>query len=106
MQSINPIGLDTAQYQDLVHNKQMTEKQKVAEASKQFEGVMLRQYLKDALKPLVETEMTKNSSSDQIYRSYLIDIMAGSMAESGAFGVSNSLQASIQAPKTTPSEEQ
>ena len=106
MQSINPIGLDTSQYQELTFNKQMSEKEKIAEASKQFEGVLLRQYLKDALKPLVETELTKNTASDDIYRSYLIDIMAGSMADSGAFGVSNSLQASIQATQKTQSEEQ
>lgn len=105
MQSINPIGLNTAQYQEFAHNTQMTEQQKVAEASKQFESVMLRQYLKDALKPVVETDLTQNTASDEIYRSYLIDIMASSMAESGAFGVSNTLQAGIQAqPNFKPEE--
>lgn len=99
MESINPVGLNAAEYQKIAFNANMTEEQKLAEASKQFEGVMLRQYLKDALKPLIETELTKNSASNDIYRSYLIDVMAGSMAESGAFGVSSTLQAGIQAPK-------
>ncbi|MEM7672608.1 MAG: hypothetical protein AAF212_04635 [Verrucomicrobiota bacterium] len=104
MDSINPIGLNTAEYQNLTFNTKMSEEQKLAEASKQFEGVMLRQYLKDALKPLVETELTKDSASSNIYRSYLIDIMAGSMAESGAFGVSSTLQAGIQGSKMEDSE--
>ncbi|MGB0372980.1 MAG: hypothetical protein ACPGN3_16745 [Opitutales bacterium] len=104
MQAINPVGLNAAEYQKLTFNASMSEEQKVAEAAKQFEGVMLRQYLKDALKPMVETELTKNSASSDIYRSYLIDIMAGSMAESGALGVSSTLQAGIQASKPEQSE--
>ena len=104
MQGVSPIGLNVAEYQELTFSSKLSEQQKVQKATEQFEGVMLRQYLKDALKPLVETEMTKNSATDEIYRSYLVDIMAGSMAQAGDFGLSNSLQASIQAPKTQTPE--
>ena len=104
MSGISPVGLNVAEYQELTFSSKMSEQQKIEKATQQFEGVMIRQYLKDAMKPLIETEMTKNSASDEIYRSYLVDIMSSSMAQSGGFGLSNTLQAGIQAPKSKTPE--
>ena len=104
MSGISPVGLNVAEYQELTFSSKMNEQQKVEQATQQFEGVMIRQYLKDAMKPLIETEMTKNSASDEIYRSYLVDIMSSSMAQSGGFGLSSALQAGIQAPQSKTPE--
>lgn len=105
MNAINPIGLDVSGFQNLVHNQSISEEAKLTEATRQFEGVMIRQFLNDALKPLIESEMVKDSGTNSIYRSYLIDVMADSMSRSGEVGITTSLQAAVTRNVKSTTEE-
>lgn len=95
MNSISPVGLDVAKYQELVHSTRMSEEDKLKEATRQFEGVMLRQFLKESLKPLIKSDMVQSSAANDIYRSHLVDIMADSMTRGPGLGITTSLQAAV-----------
>ena len=107
MNNISPVGLDVANHQEMVHSKHITEEAKIQEATRQFEGVMVRQVLKEWLVPLFESELVQNSAANDIYRSYLIDVMADSMTRSGGVGITTSLQAAVtQHAKSNPDSSQ
>jgi Rod binding domain-containing protein len=74
---------------------QSPEKQ-AAYAAKQFEAVLLRQFLKDALKPA----MKGLSGGDEmpgkgVYEGMIVDAFAQSLSDGGGFGFANALQAQL-----------
>ena len=46
------VGMDTSMLMDMAHSKHATEQQKNAAVSQQFESVLVKQFLKEALKPM------------------------------------------------------
>jgi len=65
---------------------------KLEEASKGFEAVFLRQFLGQALKPLLHDTPGSNSAGAGIYQSMVTEAIAENLAESGEFGFSSMLQ--------------
>lgn len=72
--------------EELAGNKNLTEKQKIAEASRQFEAIMLRQILSESQKPVITSEFTDNSTSAGIYQDFITNTLADSISKSGTFG--------------------
>lgn len=62
------------------------------EASRQFEAIFLRQFLGDALKPILHEAPGMSGQGSQIYNYMITDAIAGKLSESGAFGFSSLLQ--------------
>ena len=73
-----------------------TEEAKIDEVSRQFEAVILRNFLKDSLKPVFQTYLNKENSQNSIYRYHLVDSLAESMSERQALGISNILQMQLK----------
>jgi Rod binding domain-containing protein len=73
-----------------------TEEAKIDEVSRQFEAVILRNFLKDSLKPVFQTYLNKENSQNSIYRYHLVDSLAESMSEGQALGISNILQMQLK----------
>ena len=90
---------NSASQSDLPHLQ--TEDAKVAEVSKQFEAIILRNFLKDSLKPLFESYLTKDNSQNNIYRYHLVDALSQSMAERQSLGISNVLQMQLKSHLTS-----
>jgi flagellar protein FlgJ len=86
--------------EDLVGNKHLTEQQKIAEASRQFEAIMLRQILSEAQKPVISSEFTDNSTSAGIYQDYVTNALADSMSKSGTLGLANVFEQQLSPPAT------
>ncbi len=88
--------------EELAGNKSLTERQKIAEASRQFEAIMLRQILSESQKPVITSEFTDNSTAAGIYQDYITNTLADSMSKSGTFGLAKIFeqQLSHPAPKT------
>jgi len=61
-------------------------------ATEQFEAVFLRQFLGQALKPLLHDTPGSQASGSGIYQYMLTDAIANSISESGQFGFSSLLQ--------------
>ncbi len=69
----------------------ISEKEKVAEVSRQFEAVLLRQILAEGQKPLLAAKAQPDSASASIYRDILTNQMADSISHSHALGLSRTL---------------
>ena len=70
----------------LAGNQSLSEHQKIAEASRQFEAMLLRQILAETQKPVIQSEFTDNSTAAGIYQDLATNQMADSLSKSGALG--------------------
>ena len=98
----SPINAANVPVEELAGNKSLTEQQKIAEASRQFEAIMLRQILSESQKPVITSEFTDNSTAAGIYQDYITNTLADSMSKSGTFGLAKIFeqQLSHHVPKT------
>lgn len=72
--------------EELAGNKHLTQQQKIHEASRQFEQIMLQQILSEMQKPVITSELTDDSAASDIYQGYITNALADSMSKSGSFG--------------------
>lgn len=91
-------------FENLAANKNIPEQEKLVEACKQFEAVLLRQILKDARKDVFGSKLTSGSGSSEIYNDMITDELAGSISRSGTFGLAQSLQQQLshQVSRSSP----
>jgi peptidoglycan hydrolase FlgJ len=82
----SPIDTSNVPVEQLAGNKHLTQQQKIHEASRQFEVIMLQQILSEMQKPVIKSEFTDDSTASDIYQSYATNALAESMSKSGSFG--------------------
>ena len=78
--------------ESLAHNKNLTEDQKIGEASRQFEAILLRQFLSESQKPVIQSEFTDNSTAAGIYQDFITNQMADSLSRSGGIGLAKTFE--------------
>ena len=78
--------------ENLAGNKALTEEQKIGEASKQFEAILLRQFLAESQKTVFKSEFTDDSSEAGIYQDMVTNQLADSLAHSGGVGLAQTFQ--------------
>jgi peptidoglycan hydrolase FlgJ len=100
--SQRPLDASNIPVQDLANNKNLTEDQKIAEASRQFEAIMLRQILSESQKPVITSEFTDNSTAAGIYQDLITNSLADSMSKSGTLGLTKIFEQQLthHTPKT------
>ena len=77
----------------LAASTQVTEKEKVAEVSRQFEAVLLRQILSQAQKPLFKsTFVDGKGAASAIYQDMITQQLADGISEGGSFGFGKVLE--------------
>lgn len=89
----------------LAVSTQVSESEKVAEVSRAFEAVLLRQILSESQRPVFQSSSVGNSSVDGIYRDMVVNQMADDISKSGSFGLGKSLAHELQrqsGPAQTP----
>lgn len=91
------VGMDSSMLMEMAHSKHTTHNQKVAAVSDQFEAVLVKQYLKEALKPMFKGVFNEDGGAHRMYRHFFTDAISESIASGGGFGVSNVLQQQLQA---------
>ncbi|MBE2212823.1 MAG: hypothetical protein IAE82_03055 [Opitutaceae bacterium] len=77
----------------LVHGT-APEKERLAAVSKEFEAVLLRNYLSEAMKPLTKGGETFGGDNS-IYGYMITDALAKGLSRDGVFGFSNLMQAQL-----------
>lgn len=77
---------------EMAHSRHVSEKQKAAAVSGQFEALLVKQYLKQALKPMFKGIFDETGGASGMYRHLFTDALAESIAQGGGFGVSTMLQ--------------
>ena len=99
------MGMDSSMLLDMAHSKHATEQQKNAAVSQQFESVLVKQFLKEALKPMFKGVFNEEGGAHRMYRHFFTDAISESIASGGGFGVSSILQQQLnQASSSKDSE--
>jgi Rod binding domain-containing protein len=76
--------------ESLAGNANISDSDKVAEVSRQFEAVLLRQILQDIRKPVLDPAKG-DAAANGIYNDMINNQMADSITRSGGFGLAKSL---------------
>ena len=90
------VGMDSSMLMEMAHSKNRTHEQKVAAVSGQFESVLVKQFLKEALKPMFKGVFNEDEGAHRMYRHFFTDAISESVASGGGFGVSSILQQQLQ----------
>ncbi len=91
--------------EQLAGSHAVSQKDKVAELSRQFEAVLVRQILNDAQKPLVKSKYNQESSASSIHRDLTVNEMADQITRSGGLGFARQLQHDLaRQTKTEPTD--
>ncbi len=98
--SIQPkIDASRLPLESLANNKALTEDQKVGEASRQFEAILLQQFLSESQKPVITSEFTDNSArAAGIYQDFITNQLADSLSRGGGIGLAKSFQRQLTHP--------
>ena len=86
------VGMDTTMLMEMAHSKHASELEKNAAVSQQFESVLVKQFLKEALKPMFKGVFNEDGGAHRMYRHFFTDAISESIATGGGFGMSNILQ--------------
>jgi flagellar protein FlgJ len=78
--------------ESLAGSKQLTQDQKIGEASRQFEAVLLRQFLSESQKPVITSEFTDNSNTAGIYQDMITNQLADSLSRGGGIGLAKTFE--------------
>jgi len=87
--------------EQLAGNSRLTEKQKIGEASRQFEAVLLRQILGDSQKTVIKSEFSDSSTAAGIYQDLITNTLADSISKSGAFGLAKTFEQQLNRPPSS-----
>ena len=71
---------------------------KLEEASRQFEALFLKQFIGEALKPLLHNTPGSQMAGAGIYEHMITDVISENLSKSGDFGFSTMLQAQLASP--------
>ena len=86
------VSIDPSHMLEMVHSKNKSEAEKTKFVTEQFESVLVKQFLNDALKPMFKGVFNENSEGHRLYRHFFTDALSESIAQGGGFGVSSILQ--------------
>ena len=96
---LNPqIDASTIAPERLAKNPNLTEQQKIAEASRQFETILLKQVLESSQKTVIKSKLTEDSTSSGIYHDMITTQLAESISKSGKFGLSQTFEKQLNRP--------
>ena len=99
------VGMDSSMLMEMAHSKHASENQKVAAVSQQFESVLVKQFLNDALKPMFKGVFNEESEGHRLYKHFFTDAISESIAKGGGFGISSILQEQLNSKlPSAPSE--
>lgn len=84
--------------EQLAGNTSLTKEQKIAEASRQFEAVLLRQILEQTQKTVIHSKYTDDSMASAIYRDQITSQLADSISKSGEFGLAKTFDRQLTRP--------
>jgi Rod binding domain-containing protein len=88
----------------LAGNQSLSEKEKLAEVSRQFESVLLRQILGAARKTIFKSKFNEESMASGIYHDMTTIQLADAISRSGSLGLARSLEAQLIRQTTTPAD--
>src|ERR1700749_835304 len=99
IQPLNPhIDATEIAPERLAGNSALTENQKIAEASRRFEAVLLKQILESSQKTVIKSKYSNDSTASGIYHDMVTTQLADSISKSGSFGLAKSFEQQLERP--------
>jgi len=98
--SSNSVSFDSSLLMEVVHSKDRTESEKTKFVTEQFESVLVKQFLNDALKPMFKGVFNEDSEGHRLYRHFFTDALSESIAQGGGFGISSVLQQQLSSKQS------
>jgi Rod binding domain-containing protein len=80
-------------------SSQLSEAEKIAGASRHFEAVLLRQFLTEAQKPVLNPKSSTGGAVGGIYQDMIVNNLADEISKSGTFGLAKYFQAQMVPPQ-------
>jgi Rod binding domain-containing protein len=90
-----PIKASDIPLTDLAGSTKVSDREKVAEVSRQFEAVLLRQILQETRKSCATSTSSADASTSGIYDDMINNQLADTISRSGSFGLGKSLQGEL-----------
>ena len=84
--------------ESLAANAGLSEDEKIAEASRQFEAILLRQILSSAQKQVIQSKLHKDTAISSIYGDMITNQLADGISKSGAFGLAKTIEGQLTRP--------
>jgi Rod binding domain-containing protein len=85
----------------LAGDARVSETEKLQEACRQFEAILVRQILGEATKTVFKSELTHDSAINDIYRDMMTTELADAISQSGALKLGDSLARQLQRPDSS-----
>jgi Rod binding domain-containing protein len=82
--------------EQLAGNPNVSQRDKVDQACKQFEAVLLRQILGEARKTVISSGAEQDSTVSGIYNDMVTSQLADSISRAGTFGLAKSLESQLE----------
>lgn len=98
--SSGPIDASQLPLELMARNPNIPEEQKVAEVTRQFEAVLVRQILAEARKTVIHSNISEPSAISGIYDDLVNQTLADSVSRSGMLGLADSLREQLSRPAT------
>ena len=76
----------------VAHDRALSQPQKVAEVSRQFEALMLRQILQETQKTVIPSTYADTSTTAGIYNDMVVNQLADTISKSGTLGLAQTLE--------------
>jgi len=76
----------------LAGSSQLSEQEKIAEAARQFEAILLRHILENSQKTVIKSSLSDDSTAASIYRDLVTNQLADSISKSGTFGLGKTFE--------------
>lgn len=92
------IDASTIAPERLANNPRLSEEQKIAEASRQFEAILLKQVLDASQKTVIKSKFNEDSTASGIYHDMVTSQLANSISKSGKFGLSKTFEQQLDRP--------
>ena len=79
------VGMDSSLLMEMAHSKTTTHDQKVAAVSDQFESVLVKQFLKEALKPMFKGVFNEDGGAHRMYRHFSLTLFLKVLLREGVW---------------------
>jgi flagellar protein FlgJ len=90
--------------EQLAGNPNVSQRDKVDQACKQFEAVLLRQILGEARKTVISSGSEQDPTVNGIYNDMVTSHLADSISRAGTFGLAKSLESQLERQVLPPSQ--
>ncbi len=109
MSSVAPISsqtIDPNALRDVMHGDGKSEAAKIDAAATQFEAILIREFMGEALKPMIAGgALDEDYAGADTYRYFMVDTLSQSLASQGVFGIGKQISAQLKLQRGTPIED-